>query len=278
MKLNITEQKITTFLNYVINCFNPDYIVTVERKGTALLRAEIEQGGVDWSWHKVLSTSAIPGLETNYLYKKRVLLFDDSVNHGHSMNNTADAITKKFDDVNIATAAFVVHENCRRFKRPDFYFYLDLKDDLYEEVKKSIICFLQERGSLLLDTEHIEIPIDLKGSTDDFYKTVGSLGKCIHFESIPAVNKNLTLFHPFRHTSYFESFKKYLPNGSNVDDGVFKCRLVSKSKSNRRISLIPICYPIIPANLTDEDKDKLPICFRTLLSNGGENYKLVCCP
>lgn len=60
--LNPIERRVTSLLNDALDNFKPHYIVTVERKGTALLRALIEQGRIDWSWERVLSTSSIPGL------------------------------------------------------------------------------------------------------------------------------------------------------------------------------------------------------------------------
>ena len=121
-ELNLIEGNVICLLNDAMSRFEPDYIVTVERKGTALLRAVIDQeGGVDWSWERVLSTSAIPGLDSNDLIDKRVLLFDDSVYRGHNLRNTIDQITKKFGNkVKIATAAFAVHENCE-IDVPDFF-------------------------------------------------------------------------------------------------------------------------------------------------------------
>lgn len=269
MKLNPIERKVTNLLNYALDQFKPNYIVTVERKGTALIRAVIEQGGIDWSWDRVLSTSSIPGLDSTYLINKRILLFDDSVNHGHSMRKTMDQIVNKFDNkVNIATAAFAVHENCEADIQPDFYFYVGLKDERFEKIRTAVVTFLQERGSLLLDTEHIEIPINLKGSEDKFYHAIASLGKTVRFETLNTLNKNLTLFQPLM--EYSQSLINALPTGSNISDGVWKCRFISRP--DNKIALIPICYPVLSFPLTEEDKNKLPDCFRVLLLE--DNFKL----
>lgn len=211
------------------------------------------------------------GLDLDYLINKRVLIFDDSVNHGHSMRNTIDLIHKKFDNkVNIATAAFAVHENCEADIQLDFYFYVDLKDERFNEIREDVVTFLQERGSLLLDTEHIEININLKGIEDKFYRAIASLGKTVKFETMPMLNKNLTLFQPLR--DYSQPLIDILPKGSSISDGVWKCRFITKP--DNRIALIPICYPLLPFKLSDEDKNKLPDCFKSLLSDEEDNFKL----
>lgn len=266
------DAKIGILLNDAIESFKPDTIVTVERKGTALLRAAIENGDIDWTWSKVLSSSAISGLQSDYLVDQRVLVFDDSVNHGHKMQETVESISRKFnDEVKIATVAFAVHENCQANILPDFFFFVALKDKKYKEIRRAVNDYLQEKGSLLLDTEHIEILVDLKGREEKFYNTISVLGRTVKFESINTLNKNVTLYHPLGE-HFLQLAKELLPEGTNISDGVWKCRFVNRP--HNKIAIIPICYPIIPSTFSAEYIDSLPTCIKELVSDEEEHFKL----
>ena len=253
--------RIAAFLNNVIDDFKPDFIVTIERKGTALLRSKIESGEIDWSWNKVLSISSIGPLDTSILQDKRVLVFDDSIHHGHSIKRTCEKLPK---GIILKRAVFAIHQNCQLEIPPEYYFYRDLSDEKFIEIKKQVRDYLQDQGSLLLDTEHIEISVRLHKSLSQFCDKLAKIGRVVDFSSGP---RNIMVYKPLLNNG---SFVKILPKNSNYKDGVWKCRIIVKGPD--LLSMIPLCYPIIPVNIDAEDRNLLPKCIRNLI-NGDSNYE-----
>src|SRR4051812_30835720 len=73
------ERELHTFLLGQIERWQPDLIIVVERKGTAILRSlkEWEESRLNWPWEKVISSESIDQVPEDKMKGKRLLIFDD---------------------------------------------------------------------------------------------------------------------------------------------------------------------------------------------------------
>ena len=240
------ERELCFFIGNLLERGEIDLIVCSERKATAIMRALIED--IDrpllWKWERVLSSLAIDQFDWASFAGNKVLMFDELVHHGTTLNdhraNLEDAIKKAHrDDIQIRTASFAVWEGCT--SRPDYAYFSSVDAATYERRREEIVIMLQEYGSLLLDTEHIELSVRLQCGMRDFYDTLARAsehGNTYSFVS-GAQRMNLTIGNPDIVDD--EAMRKRLLPGTNMNDVVSKVRVVEKTHD--KFSILPILYP-----------------------------------
>ncbi|HYV28484.1 MAG TPA: hypothetical protein VFA77_13190, partial [Candidatus Eisenbacteria bacterium] len=166
------EGELRTFLEDEITRWKPDRIVVYERKGTAILRALIEcsKSPLDWPWDRVVASTSLDQLSNEVLRSGRTLIFDDMVKTGENLRRVVEVLKSRgcCDDrmQNIRLAAFAAHEDFSSRSVAgrwlNSWFYRDLTATSYARIRERIICLLQKSGSLMLDTEHIEVRVQIR--------------------------------------------------------------------------------------------------------------------
>ena len=169
MERSTVSAQINEFLSAVLLQVQPTWIITVERKGTALLRTLAETvGSAPFPfrvWDRALSHEALDFVKDDSLRSGVILLLDDSIYRGTQIQDVICRLTqeKNVPRSNIKVAAFSVHENS--FIHPDFHWFVQLEEGAFRAKREAVIEFFQQRGSLLLDTEHVEVSVRLKCGT-----------------------------------------------------------------------------------------------------------------
>lgn len=261
VQLDIGNQ-VKKFLDGVIHHLNPDWIITVERKGTALLRAFIEETRNEnhscVNWENVISSDILRNFPDTELKGKTILVLEDAIYKGRSIKKPLEILQRKIrSDGSISTAAFLVYRGCPVEFRPKFYWYSQLDDIHYTDLRHRLIRYLQTQGSLLLDTEHIEVPVELHCPRKEFVEALRYAGDVVEFLSEGGY-LNLTLYNPVIPDE--EGFLERLPSEILVEGSVRKVRVIEKGRN--RYSLIPIFYPSIPEILQEGWNRGLPPCLR----------------
>ncbi len=252
------ERQIHTFLTRQIEAFKPDLIIAVERKGTAIIRAlnDWDEDPLKWSWEKVISSSAVDQVSNNYFLGKRILVFDDMMNTGLHLNRLLTKLRDRGlwnpEDRNLRIAIFAVHANSssrilfQDEKVPHAWFYRDLTSANYQLIRMLIVGMLQKAGSLMLDTEHIEVRVRLHSNLNQFVKALGRKAKVIVFRSLDE-RTNITVF--YENTRRFPHDR--FPKNTDFSNIVMKCRVIQRDHFGDEFALIPICYPSIPFPSTE---------------------------
>lgn len=237
------ERRLFSFVQELIEKEDIDLIVCSERKGTAVMRAlleEIELPRLAWSWDRVVSTAAINEFDWTSYPIKRILFFDELVHHGHSMKRAKEEIVSLANkETEIVTAGFAVWNRCEQ--HPDFSYYASVDIVEYEQIRSDIIEMLQRFGSLLLDTEHLELSVRINCGIKEFYHALARAsenGNAFSFLS-GSDRLNLTIRKPDILDA--NQLAKWVPLGSNTTDVVAKCRVLEKDHSH--FSIMPIFYP-----------------------------------
>jgi hypothetical protein len=153
------------------------------------------------------------------------------------------------DPNKVRIAVFAVHEDSSRWNRikgiyaPQAWYRCGLSTDDYTHLRADIVEMLQNSGSLMLDTEHLEVRVKIHGNFDRFVKALRRTAKACVFESA-ASRKNITVLYDddAKHTLPLDEF----PPGTKVIDIVKKCRVVQRR--GNEFALIPICFPSVPSN------------------------------
>jgi hypothetical protein len=259
------ERMLSTFLKEAISEHQPDRIIVIERKGTAILRALKELSGeerLDWPWNKVISSSKIGLLPSEQVQGKRILVFDDMMNRGRHLKILLEELrdcgvwTPGTNDIKVAV--FALHENSRDGMEidgdrvPHYWFYRNLTQNSYHCVRSQIVRMLQSAGSLLLDTEHIEVRVRLHCSFSKFVDVLRRRAKAIVFNSSDN-RTNITVLYP--DDVAHKLSEHLLPEGTECNEIVKKSRIVERERSE--FAIIPICYPSIlePDPTTDWPSD-----------------------
>lgn len=237
------EQQLLIFLNDIVKEEKIDFIVPAERKGTAVLRAliqEIDEPRLEWSWGKVLSSAALDYAGITDLSGKRILLFDEMALHGETLSKAKSTLEKK-NPAAIITAGFAVYEKCKTL--PDKWFYGSLDANAYETLRDDIVGMLQRYGSLLLDTEHLELTVKVKCGLNEFFEAIAqSSSDGTYSFSSGADRLNLTVTRPTILNQ--ESLISCLPSNYSLDGVVQKCRILERPHPGE-FSILPIYYPNI---------------------------------
>ena len=244
-------------------------IVTVERKATAVLRALIEmcgQRGLDWPWSKVVSSDAIPCLAPGFWRGKRILVFNELMHTGAStdgvMTELLDGGAKAKD---ICTGAYGVHVDMEdgdaAKKLPDYYRYRCLDESSYSALLDSIVEMLHSSGGLMLDTEHLELPVALHCSTNDFFRAFNLCGESIRFNAYDAQWADcLTVTEPV--LLDLDGIRGKLPSGVELTTASSEtiCKLRVVPRGYGRFAIVPIWYPTVPLDslLSWSERDSVP--------------------
>jgi len=238
------ERALLRFLTRVLNDREYDLIVCGERKATAVMRAmiqEIPEPRLRWPWHKVLSSAAISAFDWGSFRGRNILLFEELVHHGNELRRCHEELRRHAPDgTRIYSGGFAVWQRCEH--RPDTWYYAALDDDEFAQRREQIIAFLQHYGSLLLDTEHIEITAKIDCGLRDFFGELARSaedGDTFAFVS-GAKRENVTISNPALLDD--SRLSRMLTPGSNAVDVVRKCRVL-QARSYDRFSIMPIFYP-----------------------------------
>ncbi len=245
------ECQLRTFAREVIERHRPDLLIVVERKGTAILRAlrGLREDPLQWDWRKVVSSNEVDRLSPD-LFRGRVLVFDDMMRGGHHVTDLLKRLLKRGlwnpQDERLRVAVFAVHEDSSRgvsvegVNVPHYWFYRDLTQGAYQSIRSQIVAMLQAEGSLLLDTEHIEVRLKLHGNFNRLTDALRRRAKAIVFNS--ACNRtNITVYYPDDSAHAFPSGR--FPPGADPEKTVTKCRINERERGE--FAIIPMCYPTV---------------------------------
>jgi hypothetical protein len=193
-----------------------------------------------WDWAKTISTTALSQFDWSTFDGRKVLLFDELVHHGKTLKKYVDLLRNYVPNhMEIVTAGFAVWEQCTY--RPQFSFYNSVDSETYENIRENIVFMLQKYGSLLLDTEHIELSVRIQCGVGEFYSELAKATESHRaFSFISGAGRtNLTLEQP---DIIFDSIiNKYLTPGSNLHGTVCKVRVLERT--HEVFSILPILYP-----------------------------------
>jgi len=252
------RRQLHAFLNRQIKEWQPDKILVVERKGTAILRAlkEWAEEPLDWKWNNVISSEAIDQVGGDYFQNQKVLVFDDMMRTGRHIQVVKDELIKRGlwlpGQDNFRFAIFAVHQISSIHDRtPDAWYYWDLSPREYEQIREEIIRMLQQAGSLMLDTEHLEVRVQRKCSENRFFSVLGRRAKAAVFSSL-GQRANVTVLYGEDDEAYDLPLDLF-PVGTDISGIVKKCRVIYREKNE--YALIPICYPSVPINSSEWPSD-----------------------
>ena len=266
--------QIDLFLRNVLRTVQPTRIVTVERKGTALLRtlAESRDGpGEHWvGWDNVISHDALPEVPDSALQGGTLLVLDDAVRSGRQAQAVISYLTDErgISLDNVVFAAFAVHEGTRLV--PDLRWFGQLNEHAYRDVRRAMVHHFQRSGSLLLDTEHIEVPIRSDCSPQELFEAISCVGSGVEYLS-EGGRANLTVHQPLILDEAGLAVR--LPEGTLLDGVVRKLRLVSRG--GPEYALIPIFFPSIPDRSEEQGVSGLTEPFASLAGDSIRNFHLV---
>jgi len=275
MRHHSIGRQIERFLQVTFQKTQPAWIVTVERKGTALLRTFVNSPSGrthEWpGWARVLSSHALntQGIGELLREKGNILLLDDGAYGGRRISSTLRLLVAKgVPPERIKTAAFSVYEGCP--SRPDFCWFGRLGADRYRAVRTTVVTHFQQQGSLLLNTEHIEVPVEIRCGRLEFFDALCRAG--IGVEHVSGGGRlNLTIYNPFLVDK--ARFLDRLPTGTTIRNVVRKLRVVERAKN--QFVIIPIFYPSTPADCSTDSLSRIDDCLRTLAADAETNFHLV---
>lgn len=275
------EQELLTFLCEQIKKFSPDRIIVVERKGTAILRAlkDLDNHSLDWPWEKVISSAVIEQAPDHFFKDCRILIFDDMLRTGwHIWNELIGKLKKRkfWNSIKgkIFIASFAIHSQYKEVANEGFphaWFYRNLDSKGYNYLRNRIVSMLQKAGSLMLDTEHIEVRVQVKCDVRTFFETLARKAKMINFHS-SGNRLNATIY--YSDDPLYSLPHDILPPDSKTERIVKKCRIIRR-KGNE-FAIIPLCYPSTPATLDSSwppsEKQKEILCSPDLETPEGRFY------
>jgi hypothetical protein len=276
---NYIEDKLHRFITSEIDKFDPDLVILVERKGTAIIRAlkESERFNFSFTWSKIISSCVIEQLSIGYFVKKKVrkiLILDDMMREGKHLEYLLEVLFNKFsneiDPHNIRIAVFAVHSKSSHGKPsiylpgnyPHSWYYTALDDKRYSLIRYQLVEFLERTGSLMLDTEHIELRFKINRHFNDVIKALNREGSHTVVFKSSKNRKNITVYYDDKRQLSDELMKV-------IDDGQFpyvkKCRIVQRKNE---FAIIPICYPSINSKIS---QNNLPGDYHLLFPGSSDN-------
>ena len=252
----LIERQLATFLRDEIAAWSPELIIVVERKGTAIFRALIEGQLITWRWSDVISSNVINQVRPERLRDRRILVFDDLMHRGGHLVHVLQDLEKRGVNVSsrdhLRTAVFAVHADgsCGTSYGgrtiPDSWFLRNLTTRAQRAVRTRVVEFLQRSGSLMLDTEHIEIRVRIRESFIAFQEALGRRAEAVQFHSL-AHRPNVTVYYGDHEPHLLPQAS--FPEGSVLTNIVKKCRIVQRAAGE--FAVIPICYPGIPVSVSE---------------------------
>lgn len=237
------ERRLSRFLQKVLAQRDYDLIVCSERKATATLRLliqEMQEPRLEWPWPKVLSSAAIEAYDWESFRGRSILVFEELVHHGKGLRKCREMLEHYAPvGVKIYSAAFAVWEGC--VHRPDIWHYAALSDDDFRAYRDELVTALQQHGSLLLDTEHIELTAKVECGLKDFFGELARSANDGQTYSFVSASKRMsvTIMQPGMVDA--NALAGVLTPGSNTTGVVNKCRILERT--HNYFSILPILYP-----------------------------------
>lgn len=241
------------FIETQVKRFAPDVIVVIERKGTAVYRAVLETSHSDVlpGWDHVVSSASLSSAPPELFLGRRIMVFDDMMRNGGALREILSELNQRgYTDAalsNVHVAAFASHEKAgqgHRFGKvrfPQAVYQRNLTTDAFRSVRSQIVTALQESGSLMLDTEHIEIRLTQRAPLSEIARALSRSGDVVAFHSA-AGRTNLTVYYGGSRAAASEA--RAFPPGTRLEGVVRKCRVVERSPGE--FALIPISLPDVP--------------------------------
>jgi len=276
----LRRQELHAFLSQEIETSTPDKIIVVERRGTAILRAlkESESYHLDFPWANVISSSVIEQVPGEFYPGMPILIFDDMKKGGSHIRRVIEKLTKMDPTKGllrgVRVAVFAMHEDANSGSEDSgsgvahTWFYRGLSTPAYRNIRLSILSMLQSAGSLMLDTEHLEVRVRLKRPFPSFLEALGRRADVIPFHSLGG-RRNVAVV--FRDNDTAHTFPDHLlPLGAKTTDIVKKCRIIERGQDE--YSIIPICYPSLPKKLPEWPKAPIEIFGNIVMSSGEATF------
>ena len=248
----VTEHELDTFIRKEICYWQPTLIIVVERRGTAIIRAlkESLRSRLDWPWARVISSQVLTERAPEFYRGQRILVFDDMKKRGYHVFRVLDQLNSMDPAIlkQVRVAVFAMHEDATsRPEYPDFgvqhgWFHRGLTTAAYRNKRLEILAMLQQAGSLMLDTEHFEVRVRLRGPFPDFLHALGRKAHTVTFHSLGS-RRNITVFYEDNSPAHQLDLGR-LPARAKTDDKVKKCRIIECGDDE--FAVIPLCYPAIP--------------------------------
>ena len=249
-----------------------DYLITGERKATAIVRLMMENCPGDTfplSWRQIISSTALELLPEGFFAGKRVLVFDEMIQSGASIASVVTALEQRgVERNNILTSALATAAGCRA--NIDFCYFRHLDAPSYEQLRTALVRHLQANGSLLLDTEHIEVELKPLCPEREVLEALAQSGPSVVFPSSP-FRTHVTVVQPDSidlagDDERLERRLGRVPEGSVWDNIVAKGRVVPRGGDS--LALIAIRYPAIPSGeLAPEEVGRIPGFLRPYLNS-----------
>ena len=268
------ESQLLEFLREQLIRHSVDLVVCTERKATAIFRAliqEIPEPRLEWDWHNVISTRAMDAFNWDEFDGTVVLLFEELVHHGRNLTRNKERLEPLVPDgVEIVTAGFAVWDACD--SRPDEAYFPSVGFKHFEEIREQMILMLQKHGSLLLDTEHIELTARIECSVQEFYGALANAApKGNAYSFLSGLNRlNLTIEDPYVLDP--ECLEGLLIPGSTTAGTVKKCRILARSHNT--FSIMPIFYPNVRCAQIDDWQSHIPSFVRADCLSAGRPDEL----
>jgi hypothetical protein len=226
-----------------------DYVVPIERKGTALVRAVLGEATSE-QWQRIVTLDAANAVLRDSVGKS-VLVLDDSIWRGRKVQQARERLSQLGTGTTVTVAACMSHRsappNC-----VDIVYYAGLDDDSYGKTRDAVILHLQEKGSLLLDTEHIEVKVRVKDSISDFFEVLAGWGEsAVRFVSSAGRLNCTILKNP---EEVCQRAGDVVPDFADIQSVVSKLRVITTPDDPRSFSLIPILYPSVRVTPTTRYK------------------------
>jgi len=155
-----------------------DFVIPVERKGTALIRILLESNNgssLNLDTDKIVSSEAVEYLDHDMLSGKRVWLFDDTVFTGSHIRERFNQISEM--GAKVETSAFAVHQKTEFSPQHKYYDGLSFRN--YSFIRSEIIRLISKSEKLLLDTEHIGIRINHQEKPQKLIEKLNVLGRIL---------------------------------------------------------------------------------------------------
>jgi hypothetical protein len=109
-----------------------------------------------------------------------------------------------------------------------------------------IVDLLQRSGSLMLDTEHLEVRVHLRDGLGKFLNALRRKADAVLFHSL-GKRTNITVYYKDDDAHSFPA--GLFPDGAIVSNIVKKCRIVQRDGDE--FAILPLCYPSIPHRSID---------------------------
>jgi hypothetical protein len=165
---------------------------------------------------------------------------DDSVWKGRTIQQTKDTVLSAWPNAEVSLAAFLSHKGAPE-NLLDRVYYFGLDDEAYQARRNDLIEYLQDEGSLLLDTEHLEVTLKVRGDSERLFRALAGWGRVVRFAS----GANRINYTVLRDPDAVQGnlLEGVLPPYANLGGAVSKLRIVSRTEQPGSCRVIPILYP-----------------------------------